>query len=74
MAYTTLPCIVHTLIKREIYAWLELRFRGRCGPNLMVVGYTTTWAISAYHLKHCDFESRSWRGVPNTTLCDQVCQ
>ena len=25
---------------------------------------------------HGDFESRSWRGVhvPNTTLCDKVCQ
>jgi len=40
----------------------------------MMVGCTTTYAISAYHHKRCEFESRSWRGVPITTLCDQVCQ
>ena len=29
----------------------------------MVVGFTTTYGISAYHLYSCKFESRSWRGV-----------
>ena len=38
----------------------------------MVVGFTTTNAISAYH--HREFESRSWWGVLDTTLCDKVCQ
>ena len=28
----------------------------------------------AYHYESCDFESRSWRGVLNTTLSDKVCQ
>ena len=40
----------------------------------MVVGFTTTCAISVYHHKGCEFESCSWRGVLHTTLCDQVCQ
>ena len=40
----------------------------------MVVGFTTTCAISAYHHYSCEFESYSWRGVLETTLCDQVCQ
>jgi hypothetical protein len=40
----------------------------------MVVGFTTTCAISAYHHYSCEFESHSWRGVLETTLCDQVCQ
>jgi len=31
----------------------------------IVVGFTTTFAISAYH--------HSWRGVLDTTLCDKVC-
>jgi hypothetical protein len=39
----------------------------------MVVGFTTTCAISAYHHLSCEFESRSWRGVLDTTLCDKVC-
>jgi hypothetical protein len=40
----------------------------------MVVGSVTTCAINAYHQYICEFKSRSWRGVLNTTLCDQVCQ
>ena len=32
----------------------------------MVVGFTTTCAISG------EFESRSWRDVLNTTVCDKV--
>jgi hypothetical protein len=40
----------------------------------MVVGFTTTCAISAYHQLSCEFESRSWRGILSTTLCDKVCQ
>ena len=34
----------------------------------MVVGFTATYPIS------CEFESRSWRGIPDTTLCDKVRQ
>jgi hypothetical protein len=37
--------------------------RGRHGRDRMVVGFTTTYAISAYHHKSCEFRSRSWRGV-----------
>jgi hypothetical protein len=40
----------------------------------MVVGFTTIYAISAYHHLSCEFEYRSWRGVLNTTLCDKVYQ
>jgi hypothetical protein len=37
----------------------------------MVAGFTTSYAISAYHHQRCEFESRSWRGVLDTTLCDE---
>ena len=40
----------------------------------MDVEFTTTCAISAYHNQSFDFESHSWRGVLDTTLCDKVCQ
>ena len=40
----------------------------------MVVGFTTTCAIIAYHHLSCEFEPRSWRGVLDTTLCDKVYQ
>ena len=39
-------------------------YRGRMGA-----GYTTTLAISASH-----HELRLWRGVLDTTLCDEACQ
>jgi hypothetical protein len=40
----------------------------------MVVRFTTTYAISAYHQARCEVESRSWRGILDITLCDKVCQ
>jgi len=41
------------------------------GRDRMVVGFTSTCVISAYHHKSCEFEPRSWRGVLDTTLCIQ---
>ena len=38
----------------------------------MVVGFTTTCAIGAYHHKICEFEPWSGWGVLDTTLCDKV--
>ena len=40
----------------------------------MVVGFTTTRAISVYHHSSCEFVSHSWRGVLDTTVCETVCQ
>jgi len=36
---------------------------GRRGRDRMVVGFTTTYAIGAYHHWCCWFESRRRRGV-----------
>jgi hypothetical protein len=47
---------------------------GRHAHDRMVVGFTTTYAITAYHHPSCEFELRSMRGVLDTTLCDKVCQ
>ena len=40
----------------------------------MVIGLTTTCVISIYHHWICEFEQRSWRGVHNATICDNVQQ
>ena len=40
----------------------------------MVVEFTTTCAIVAYHHLSCEFEPHSWRGVLDKSLCDKVCQ
>ena len=53
--------------------WL-LGSGGRHGRDRMVVRFTTTCLISAYHHKSCEFESRTCRGVPNTALRDKGCQ
>jgi hypothetical protein len=42
--------------------------RGRRGRDHMVVGFTTTYAISAYHYWCCEFESRSGRGVQHYVI------
>jgi translation initiation factor IF-1 len=34
--------------------------KGRRGRDRMVVGFTTTYAISDYHHLRCVFEYRSW--------------
>jgi len=39
----------------------------RC-HDCMVIGFTTTSAISAYHHQRCEFKSCSWLGVLDTTL------
>ena len=39
-----------------------------------VVGFTTVFAISAYHHWCCEFKCCSLQGVHDTTLCDKVCQ
>ena len=49
-------------------------FRGRCGHDHMVVGFATTYAISAYHHWSSKFESRTWLGVLHITFCDKVYQ
>ncbi len=47
---------------------------GLRGRDRMVVGFTTTCAIGAYHHLSCEFEPCTWQGVLDTTLCDKVCQ
>jgi hypothetical protein len=42
---------------------LIMYHRSRRGRDRMVVGFTTTNAISTYHHWCCEFESRSGRGV-----------
>jgi hypothetical protein len=37
-------------------------------PVSVVVGFTTTYAISAYHYWCCEFESRSGRGVQHYVI------
>ena len=44
----------------------------RHGGDHIVVGFTTTYTISAYHHWSCEFESCSWRDVLDTSV--KVCQ
>ena len=47
---------------------LQTKIRGRRGRDCMVVGFTTTYAISAYHHWCCEFESWSGRGVQHYVI------
>ena len=51
-----------------------ITMRGCCGRDRMVVGFISTYAISAHH----QLTLRVWiplrRGLLDTTLCDKVCQ
>jgi hypothetical protein len=59
-------CTIHTVVSGSPLTWFN---RGRRGGDNMVVGFTTTRAISAYHHWSCEFEPPSWRGVLDTTVC-----
>ena len=50
-----------------IFVCLHYKFRGCRGRDRMVVGFYTTYAISAYH-HWCEFESRSGRGVQHYVI------
>ena len=41
---------------------------GRLGRDRMVVGFTTTYVISAYQYWCCEFESRPGRGVQHYVI------
>ena len=44
------------------------------GLDCLVVEFTITFAINAYHHKSCGIQIRSWQGVLDATLCDKVSQ
>jgi hypothetical protein len=55
----------------------SFNYQLKLGPSLswsIVVGFTTTYAISVYPHSRCEFKSRSWWSVLNSILCDKVCQ
>jgi hypothetical protein len=59
-----------SLKKDPLYVGVDdkkIIWRGRHGPDRMVIEFTTTYAISAHHQLNGEFESRSWRGVLDTT-------
>jgi hypothetical protein len=55
-----------------LFVFVFWYLRGCHGGDRMVVGLTTAYAISAYPHWGCEFESRSWWGVLDATLCDKV--
>ena len=61
-----------TIMLHDVTGDLYPPFWGR--RDRMVVGFTTTCAISGYHHLSSKFEPHSWRGVLDTTLCDKGCQ
>ena len=60
-----------------MYMYLRFKIcvdcRGRQGHDRMVVGFTTTCGINAYHHENGEFEPCSCGGLLDTTLCDKVC-
>ena len=57
----------------KVFTWFRVPFQSnfsrgcRC-RDCMVVGFTTTYVISAYHHWCCEFESRSERGVKHYVI------
>ena len=68
----SVPILHKWHIRRKSIQWFNVG--ARRGRDRMVVKFTTTYVITAYHHWCCEFGPRSWRGVIDTTLCDKVCQ
>ena len=65
---------IYTLIlPSSLYIVLQNNKNRSCRYR-MIVGITTTCAISAYNHYNCELEPRSWQGVLDTTFCEKVCQ
>jgi hypothetical protein len=60
--------VICNIITSFYIIWLLYRWRGRHGRDRMVVGFTTTCGISAYHHWCCEFESRTGRGVQHYVI------
>ena len=52
----------------QIVLSIAITIQGPLWPDRMVVGFTTTYAINAYHHWCCEFESRLWRGVQHYVI------
>jgi hypothetical protein len=53
------PCVGLFGVRWFCYCPYSMWIWGRCGGDRMVVGFTATSAISAYHKWCCEFKSRS---------------
>jgi hypothetical protein len=66
------PCRPHSVCCMQVYCnWKDQPKRNMAEliqANRMVVWFTTTYAISSYHHRCCEFESRSGRGVQHYVI------
>jgi hypothetical protein len=69
MLYRVHLTIIEIKVRFVINKFVYSCSKARRGHARMVAGFTTTHATSAYHHSRCEFESRLWWGVPDTTLC-----
>jgi len=65
LCYFMLEVIILSLHNRDSFIII---IRGRRGRDRIVVGFTTTYAISAYHHWCCEFESRWERRVQHYVI------
>ena len=63
-----MACLVLTPSSVKVQEMLKIVKRGCRGRDRMIVGFTTSYAISAYHHCCCEFESRSGRGVQHYVI------
>ena len=67
----TLISTMHQLYFSVKKTWVACL--GGCGGS-WICKYMYNQCASPLNYKRCEFESRWWRGVFDTTLCDEVCQ
>ena len=65
---TIVVCLLVVRGKHNNGFFYKIFVSGRHGHDRLLVGFITTYAISAYCPRRCQFESRSWRGVQHYVI------
>ena len=65
---------IYFIYRSIIQTVFRIVFCLKCDIFYNLFLFETICAISAYHHWSYEFQSRSWWGVLDTTLCDNVCQ
>ena len=72
VTFWIMTCLTDVFFEFSDWELLHIYVGGRRNRDRMVVGFTTTYAISTDHHWCCEFESRSGRGAQHYVI--KVCQ
>jgi hypothetical protein len=74
LGQTRTCCRINIYMQPVTYIYAMMKSFHPHVPQNPQTRFTTTYSVNVYHHESCEVESSSWRGVLDTTLCDEVFQ